>query len=108
LNALASYLKSNVEKVYGKALVSNDIVQTREQSKNKNLSLAFFLQIYDKNMEHAPRLLEKIWETDNVYAIHVDAKVDNGKYLEFQEFVYGGNVSYKKFGLGLFHKFIGF
>jgi len=92
---LTSYFRGNVENVYGKAFELNNIDQSKQRFNTENISLAFFLQIYDKNVGHAPRLLEKIWEMENVYAIHVDAKVDDGKYFNFQEYIYGENISYK-------------
>ena len=50
-------------------------------SSEEPITLAFFVQISDSTIDHLPRLLRRIWEPCNLYAIHVDAKASGAGVL---------------------------
>ncbi len=61
---------------------------------NKPVTLAFFLQISGSTMGHLPRLLAKIWEPCNVYAIHIDAKIPAQEVKTLHESLLKENSKY--------------
>ncbi len=61
----------------------------------EDTSLAYFIQVSSSTLDHLPRLLDRIWEPSNCYAIHVDAKVDGGEYQMLRERIYNQHKSYK-------------
>lgn len=66
----------------------------RTITENDELTLSFFLQISESTMGHLPRLLRKLWEPVNVYAIHIDRKVSPELVRKLKESLYAENPRY--------------
>jgi len=64
-------------------------------SERSRLTLAFFLQISGSTMGHTPRLLRKIYEPFNVYAIHIDRKVNATEVAALKKTLFDENPSYE-------------
>lgn len=50
-------------------------LQVQPRQENDEARIAYLIQTYDQSIHLVPSLLEAIWHQDNIYAIHVDAKV---------------------------------
>lgn len=46
-------------------------------------NIAFFLQLSKATLPLAPRLMTKLWRSNNVYVVHVDAKTRESTYKRF-------------------------
>lgn len=61
-----------------------------------DLRLAYFVQISANTMGHLPRLLARIWERGNVYAIHIDEKVPKAQISGLRGMLERQNPEYAK------------
>lgn len=46
--------------------------------------IAFFIQLSPATVRLAPRLIDKLWHTENVIVIHVDAKAPHAEYAQLR------------------------
>lgn len=53
--------------------ISKEISQTPSES----VRIAFFIQAYSETIHLLPSLLDVLWDSENIYAIHIDAKVSD-------------------------------
>lgn len=59
-------------------------------------NLAYFIQIAQSTAGHLPRLLARLYHTDNVYAIHFDSKMEADIVTDVTQRLYNENPMYRR------------
>lgn len=59
-------------------------------------NIAFFIQVSDMTVGHLPRLLARIYHTENAYAIHIDRKVDESLAADTMASIFRAHPGYKR------------
>lgn len=71
-----------IRTLHPKQLLTN--VAVNRDYVTRHVRIAYFVQAYEQTLHLLPTLFDRIWDPENIYALHIDAKVSSDDYKKVE------------------------